>query len=271
MLYVNSNNKRETYTAYQAFTMPSSVNGGVIVPLRLPQFTKNELSDIYKLGFCGSVAYILNKFFSKRILSDDISMIIDAQMPGSELLDRKSLLVHFEGRLKKLEDRILKYILGDACIPVLWASCAVRISLLFGIFRELLYCGIRSLDFAVSSDDPRSFIPVFYGKLMGLPVNKIIIAASYENGIWNYLHKGQIGSGEVCKYFIYGLNSAGKNIASEDFFCAVVSNARAEDSIAKLQSTYKKSVDLAAAFSYGALQDYRAITGDNRTTIILNY
>ena len=271
MLYVNSDNKYETYTAHQALLQDSSVNGGVIVPLRLPVFTKNELSDIFNLGFLGSVTYVLNKFFPKRFTSDDLSLIVKAYIPASELLDRKTLLIHFSGKLQMLEDTILKFLLDGAQANGLWARCAIRISLLFGIFRELLFCGMRSLDFAVLSDDVLSFVPVFYGKLMGLPINKIIVASSRENDIWNYLHKGQRGSADVFKYFIYGLQTTSRNITDEDLFCAVVSNDRAEESITNLQSTYKKNVDITAASSYGALQDYRAITGENRTTIILNH
>ena len=271
MLYVNSNNQYETYTAYQALTRNPTVKDGVIVPLRLPALTKKELADVFNTGFCDSIAFVLNKFFPQVITADDISMIIGTHMPGSELLDRKTLLIHFDGKLQKLEDEILKYLLGSDYAPVAWASCAVRISLLFGIFRELLYCGIRCLDYAVSSDDLQSIIPVLYGKLMGLPINKIIIAAASENDIWNYLHKGLSGKTDTCKYFTYAIRTAGRNITHEEFFCAVVSNERAGESISNLRSTYKKSVELTAAASYGALQDYRAITGENRTTIILNH
>lgn len=271
MLYVNSNNKYETYTAHRAFTMKPPVNSGVIVPLRLPVFTKNELSDIFDLGFFGSITYVLNKFFPKRSTADDISSVVKAYAPTSELLDRKTLLISFDGQLQMLEDAILKFLLDGAEANGPWARCAVRISLLFGIFRELLFCGMRSLDFAVLSDDALSFVPVFYGKLMGLPINKIIAASSQENDIWNYLHKGESGTGDVFQYFIYGLQSTGRNVASGDFFSAVVSTERAEEIITNLQSTYKKNVDMIAAFSYGTLQDHRAISGENRTTIILNY
>lgn len=271
MLYVNSNNKYETYTAYQALTLNTPLNGGVIVPLHLPVLSKKELAEVFNTGFFGSIAFVLNKFFYQKITTDDISLVIGDYMPSSELLDRKTLLIYFEGKLQSLEDLVLKHILGNDYTPVLWARCAVRISLIFGIFRELLYCGIRSLDFAVSSDDPHSLIPVLYGKLMGLPINKIIIAASSENDVWNYLHKGLSGDAEVCQYFIYAIRTAGRNVTARDFYCAVVSNERAQESTTNLRSTYKKSVELTAAASYGALQDYRAITGENRTTIILNH
>ena len=50
----------------------------------------------------------------------------------------------------------------------------------------------------------------------------------------------------------------------------VVSNDRAKDMVAKIKHAFTKKVTTATAISYGALQDYRAITGENRTTIVFN-
>lgn len=268
LLYVNTKNKYETYTAHQALSLQSSYTDGVIAPIRLPFFNKSELSDIYKLGFSGASAFILNKFFSKGISVKDMNEAIDFSIASSELLDRKTLIIRFDGKFSELEKSIYRLMLNDDTAPTLWGRCAIRISLLFGIFGELIPCGIRGADFAVASDDVLSIIPVLYGKAMGLPVNKIIVGASYEDAIWNFLHKDQDGSGDVYEYFRHGVSAAAHIVT--DVFSFVVSKARAGEIITNVQSTYNKSIDLSAAFSYGALQDHRAVTGENRTTIIFN-
>lgn len=268
LLYVNTKNKYESYTAHQALILHTPYIDGVIAPIRLPFFDKNALSDIYKLGFAGASAFILNRFFSKNISAKEIESAVDFSVATSELLDRKTMVIRFDGKFSAQEKHIYELLLNNQTEPTLWGMCAIRISLLFGLFSELSSCGIRSVDFAVASEDLLCFIPVLYGKAMGLPINAIIAGASFEDAIWNYLHKEQDTSGSVYEYFRHVI-SMSEQIAAK-LFSFVVSKERASEIILNVQSTYKKNIDLSAAFSYGALQDYRAVTGENRTTIVFN-
>ncbi len=271
MLYINTRNKNQTYTAYRALSLEVDANCGTIAPIRLPVFTKKELTDIYKRGFNGAVAFILNKFFSKGLTAENIAAVMDFCSPASDSLDRKTLLIRFDGKIDDLEKSIFKLLIDVDIEPTVWARCAIRISLLFGVFSDLIRCGIHSADFAVVSNDTLSFVPVFYGKLMGLPVKKIIAGAAQEDAIWNYLHKCQDSCGDVFEYFIHGVAESGhKDRIITDLFSSVVSNDRARDIIANFQSIYKKGIDMNAAFSYGALQDFRSVTGENHTTIVFN-
>lgn len=268
MLYVNTKNKYETYTAYQAFSMQTTGYSGAIAPIRLPSFSDKNLYTIYKLGFSGAVAFVLKKFFSNGVSAEKLDSVIDFSIVSSELLDRKTMLIRFDGKFTEVEKKIYALLVDDYTEPTVWGRCAIRISLLFGLWCELIRCGIRQADFAVASDDLLTFIPVLYGKIMGLPVNKIILGDSTEDAVWNFVHKGQEGDGVVYEYLCHGLSTA-QNVLT-DINSFVVSRDRAEEIIANVGSTYKKEIDLSAAFSYGALQDYRAVTGENRTTIVFS-
>lgn len=271
MLYVNTRNKIQTYTAHQALTHDSQTNSGMVAPLRLPIIRKEELLGFCKCGFGGVIAFVLNKFFSKGITAEYIERALNFHSPVLDLIDRKTLLVRFDGKLNDIEEVVSKLLIEREETPVLWARMAVRIGLLFGLLSELSKCGIRCGDFAVTSSDPLSFVPVLYSKLMGASINKIIIGASTEDATWNYLHKGQNATDESFEYCIHGISML-KNHDKilSDMFSSVVSNHRAKEIISNVQSTHKKCIDLSAAFSYGALQDYRAITGENHTTIIFS-
>lgn len=272
MLYISTKNKKQTYTAHQALLFEADIDGGVIAPIRLPVFTKTELSDIFGRGLCGATVCILNKFFSKSLADKHIKDAFGFNVPVSDMLDRKTLLIRLDGCLQEAEKMIYSQLSGECKAPTLWASCAIRIGLLFGVFSELYRCGIHFADFAVESNNVLSFVPVYYGKIMGLPVSKIITGTNNEDAIWRFLHKEQSSDGEQNAYFLHGIDCCmnGSDKIVSEIFSSVVSLDRAKEIIMTMQTTYQKVIDLSAAVSYGALQDYRAITGENRTTVIFN-
>ena len=269
MLYINTNDKTQTYTAFQAlYTDPQN---GMIAPIRLPLFTENELKQIFALQFNEVIAYILNKFFSQDITSEALDRTLDFSAPFLEALDRKTLLVRFGDELDAIEQRIFATLVNNDRLPSVWTRCAIRIGVFFAVFAELERCAIHCADISVVSNDVVAFVPVLYGKIMGLPVNQIITATSFEDPIWNYLHKCSDGSGAVFDYFRFGLAAiADQEKFLSEFSSYVVSDERAKEAITNIQSTYRKNIDVQAALSYGAIQDHRAITGENRTTIILS-
>ena len=114
------------------------------------------------------------------------------------------------------------------------------------------------------------FISIFYAKLMGLPVRKIIIGTTGENSIWCYLHKGTNLSDDLLRYFIYGLSFASNESTDvSDLFSSIISTERMKEIINGVQRSYKKEIDLPTACAYGALQDFRALTGKNNITVII--
>lgn len=270
MLYIKSTDKRKTYTAHQVLISDHTPDGDIFVPVRLPNFTEKELSAIYSLGFSGAIAHILNIFFSKKIKESTIKALIDSVYPSSSLLDRKTLLISFDDRALDLENNIYKILTESGNQPTLWARCAIRIGVLFGIYSELLRCGIYHADLAVDTENFERFISVFYAKLMGLPIRNIIIGSTKEDSIWNYLHKGVNISDDLLRYFVYGLSFASNESTDvSDLFSSIISTERMKEIINGVQRSYKKEIDLPTACAYGALQDFRALTGKNNITVII--
>ena len=270
MLYIKSTDNRKTYTAHQVLISDHAPDGDIIVPVRLPQFTDKELLAICSLGFSGAIAHILNIFFSKKIKESTIKALIDSVYPSSSVLDRKTLLISFDDRTSDLENNIYKILTESGNQPTLWARCAIRIGVLFGIYSEVLRCGIDHADFAVDTENVERFISVFYAKLMGLPIRHIIIGSTKEDSIWSYLHKGVNISDDLLRYFIYGA-SLGANESTDiaDLFSSIISMDRMKEILNGVQRSYNKEIDLTTACAYGALQDFRALTGKNNITVII--
>lgn len=253
MLYISARNNKLTYTGYQALTMHAAEDGGVIVPIRFPYFDRKDLRTILNLSFGACAAEILGKFFSLSQNRSQIISCFNSAVPTYCALDRRTLLVNYHDSYvhssDNIEDEIYALMAnGHPDMPTM-PRCAIRIALIFGLFSQLKKFGLTQVDIAVSSAELCDYLPAIFCKEMGLPIKRIICGSSNDDGLWNYMRK---------------------EIASNIVFSAVVSDSRANDIIHGLKSTIKQDLSLESAFAYGALQDYRAITGENDSTIILN-
>ena len=271
MLYVNTNNKFQTYTAFQALHTDLEINDGVIAPLRLPVFSKKDLDKIYHLSPAAVISYVLRKFFYTEICVPDLEAIMADAFCSVEELDRKTLLVNIVDDFEKFENDVFNLLCQEDHTPSIWVRCAIRISVFTAIIAELRRNGLRKLDFAVNSDEICSIIPVLYCKIMGLPIEKIIIGASHEEGIWKYLHMCLEGTSGSYDYFLHGLSFVkDPKRFLNDLVSYIVSATRAGEIAANIKHSHGNFVTLGASFSYGALQDHRAITGENGKTIVFN-
>ena len=270
MLYVNTNNKFQTYTAFQALYADPGIDDGVIAPLMLPVFSKTDLDKIYHSAPCAVISFVLRKFFYTTVSASDLESIITDPIFSAKELDRKTLLVGINN-IEKFELAVFKLLCCEDKIPSIWARCAIRISVISVICAELRRNGLRKLDFAVNSDDICSIIPILYCKIMGLPIEKIIVGSSHEDGIWKFLHFCPANAERTCAYFLHGLSFVkDQKKFANDLLSYIVSTARAEEIAANIKHSHGQFATLGASFSYGALQDHRAITGENGNTIVFN-
>ena len=247
MLYVSIKNKNQTYTAHQALTRDALLND-LLIPIRLPFFDDSERSRIFDMGFEKAVTHILSKFF---VLGDKLNQIescIHDYCPTINTLDRKTQIVTYRS-MHNLEENIGILLTERPGLLPLWPRCAIRISMLFGLFPQL---NTNAVDFAICTNDPVNFLPLLIGKAMGLPTGKIICGTESEDPLWVYMRNDLFRDD------------------SEFFSNFIVSENRANDLVKGVLGSYKQQISKSAAFSYGALQDYRAITGDNQPTILLN-
>lgn len=187
-----------------------------------------------------------------------------------------------------------------------WASVAIRIAFLFGTFSELCREGKEITDISVAGQDFEAVISVWYARKMGLPIAMIICGTNDNCGVWDLLHKGQFDTGaaviptdaakmdqstplgierliyetlgieeNLCylqkqsQKGIYHVPSDLRSELSGGMLSSVVGKKRVRDLIGSVYHTHKYLIDPYMAVAYGALQDYRAKYGENRTTLML--
>lgn len=186
-----------------------------------------------------------------------------------------------------------------------WASIAIRVAFVFAIYGSLLNSDVTSVDVAASGGDLESVVSLWYARKMGLPIGKIICGSNENCTVWDLFYKGQIdtaaavvatdtpdmdqtipaclecliysslGPAENLRYLdavakngIYQVRPTELSLLNNGMFCAVVGQGRGRDVIKSVHSTNQYLLDPYSAISYGALQDYRAKSGENRMTLL---
>lgn len=186
-----------------------------------------------------------------------------------------------------------------------WASIAIRVAFVFAVYGSLLSSDVTTMDVAASGGDLEAVTSLWYARKMGLPIGKIICGCNENCGVWDLLYKGQIDTAAAIvatdtpdmdqtipaylEHLIYSSLGLTENLRYLDaisqkenyqvrptelsllnngMFCAVVGQGRGRDVIKSVHSTNQYLLDPYSAISYGALQDYRAKSGENRMTLL---
>ena len=200
MLYVTTRTKNETYTAARALAEDRSPDGGLFVPLRLPNFDKGEIRHLGKKSFSQNVAEILNLFFGTRLDSWSVEFAVGRYpVKLASLTGRETVAETWHNpawKYTRMARGIEKAILQSDRIspePSDWLMVASRIAVLFGIFGELIADGTElPVDLAVPNGDFSGPAAAWYAREMGLPIGNILCCCNDNNGTWRLLHKGEI-------------------------------------------------------------------------------
>lgn len=203
MLYVTTRSRQDTYTVSRALSEHRSPDGGFYVPMRLPEFDKQQILQLAEKTFSENVAGIVNLFFSTRLTSWDIEFAIGRYPVKAVAVGSREIVAEtwhnpvwkFERLVRGIEKAIRQS--DNICpVPTDWLMIASRISVLFGIFGELMAAGKISagetIDVAVPCGDFSGPMAVWYAKRMGLPVSTVLCCCNDNNGPWKLLHKGEI-------------------------------------------------------------------------------
>lgn len=196
---------------------------------------------------------------------------------------------------------------GAMAKPTDWARIAIRIAVLFGLYGELASLGIDSFDIALAARDFSMPMAAWYAGQMGLPVGTIICSCNENGAPWDLIHKGEFNTGAtviktdfpeldvahpaglerlifavlgesgVANYLdisakngIYHLEDTdAQSVLNQKLYTCVVGAQRIDSVIRSVYRTNAYAMAPYTAFAYGALQDYRAGTGENRTTLLL--
>lgn len=302
MLYVSTRNKLDSYTAHRALHDEYAPDQGMFVPFHLSKFSQEELAALKEHTFSETVARILNLFFSRQLSSWDIEFSIGRYPYRMEHLNQRVVIAELWHNTQNSYSHLVQSVYQKLTFmekkkenPPQWVKIATETAILFGMYGELQKNGIESFDIAVTADDFIYPISAWYARQMGLPINCIICGCSENSIVWDLLQRGVLNTDckqpECLEHLIYGtlglsyieaylkdcqtktsfqLAVEDLHILNDGFFTTVVGKNRIDAVVCSIYRTNAYAADPVTAVSYGALQDYRARTGENRTTLLLS-
>lgn len=304
MLYVTTRNEREQYPALRTLGQDFGPDGGAFVPFRLPVFEREEVEALQDMSFGSCVALVLNKLFLPRLDGVELDFAL-GRMPVkmTEMSHRIAVAelwhnIHwrFDWIVLELTQRLRTE--SQLAQPVTqWASLAVRIAVLFGIFGQLQRMGAvaydQGLDVAAVSGDFSTPMAAWYAREMGLPIGNVICCDGHS-GTWDLLHHGQVRTAEplpqglerlifgrlgaeearrfaaVCqRRGVYTPGEEDLEKLQQGMFASVVSPRRTARTIANVYASKGYLMGPETAMAYAGLQDYRATAGEGRLALIL--
>ncbi len=302
MLYVTTRDNKDAYTAHRTLQSDLAPDGGFYVPFKLPVLDQRDLEHVISGNFGQSVAEILNLFFGSKLTGWDVDISIGRNPVKVVSLSQKIIVAEiWRNPMSKFQyaiNNLFHKIADDKEErPSAWFNTAVRIAFLFGIFGELKMDKFpETLDIAVNADDIETVSAVLMAKRMGLPLEMIIISCDEGNAVWDVLRRGICTSVatnindpvvEQVIYHCYGFDASQKYLFAQSVgsiftveeeqlgalkqfvFAAAVSGARLDHVAGSVMRTDSYRIASVTASAFGALQDYRASTRENKTTLVL--
>lgn len=308
MLYITTRDIHDAHTAHKTLTGDLAADGGLYMPYRLPALDKVEIENLRTATFGKTVADILNIFYSAQLTGWDVEFCVGRTPIKTVQMNRKIAVVQtwhnpsarYSYASTQLYNRLCPE--KDRCDkPTNWFSVAMQIAVLFASYGELLRNGSIHLQdtfyLAINTGDFSSPIAAWYARKMGLPIERIICSCEQNSTVWDLIHRGEIATSGVSDnlriglerliYEFFGREEADRYTSvaqkrgvytvpddseqnlSDVFFCAVIGDSRIPTVINSVYRTEKYLLDAESATPYGAIQDYRAKTGENKFTLML--
>ncbi len=308
MLYVSTRNKNDSFTAFRALCEENTPDGGLFVPFRLPDLAP-ELKSFREKSFSDGVAQILNLFFSGSITGWDVEFWVGRRPVKNVSMNHRLMISELWHNLDSSYQSMEKTLyqkLGGQGMPTNWARIAIRAAVLFGLYCELPEQEAQSFDVAVHAGDFSWPMAAWYARKLGLPVATILCGCNENGAVWDLIHRGEYATGaplrhtatpeldvsaamglerliyetlgveEACCYrnlrdkkALYTLDELQLPLFNQGLFAAVVGSSRVEPVLVSIYRTNSYISDPYTAMTYGALQDYRARTGESRLTLLI--
>ena len=299
MLYVTTRNKFDTYTAHRANQSDRGPDGGLYLPFRMPELTKEEIQAFSQQSFCQRVADLLNQFFGTQLTAWDVELYAGKNpvklLPMSHRILVAETWHNHDQDYARFAGRLSAQICGDGDNtrkPTSWIGIAIRIAVLFGIFADLPTLN-SPLDIVVATEDFSAPMAAWYAREMGLPIGNIICSHDHPC-VWNLLHQGEVRADENIPENVERLIAATLGVEENLRFCEIMENGRiyatrtgmldtlhkgmyatvcSRDRInAQILSVYRMAgyvMGPQTALAYSGLQDYRARSGEIRPALLL--
>lgn len=304
MLYITTRSNRDAFTAHKTLIGDFPQDGGLYVPFQIPFFSNDDISKLNQKSFSEIVADILNIFFSARLSGWDIECSIGRNPVKFAKLVNGIYISELWHNLEKNYNYLKKGIYCLLCKDIdadhitEWAEIAIRISVLFGLFGELLRSGVvsvdKKIDIAVNADSQTELAAAWLARKMGLPIQNIVCCCHENSSVWSFIRKGTTGScvknrihsieylifgtlgfahtnsyAEACGNRIYSITEDELAVLNADMFTSAIGTSRIPSVINSVLRTDNYMLYDDAAFAYGGLQDYRSSTGVNKPALIL--
>ena len=205
MLYVTTLDRTVTYTAQATLERATGPEGGLFVPMTLPQYDRKGLAAVLALPFWDCVASILNQFFPLRLQGSSLQgtegvlpepVYIRYKIAVAELWDRKT--GSFQGLRSDLCDRLGSKLRSRGN----WPFVAVDIALLFGLYGAACRSGWlrrgEPVQLAMASGEFTMPVAAWYARRMGLPLGDVICVCNENSAPWELLHRGELRLSSDC-------------------------------------------------------------------------
>ena len=176
-------------------------DGGLFVPMRLPQLTGEEISEMTGASFGQGMSSVLNLFFGTTLDSWNVDFAIGRYPARVVNLGARVFCGEVwhnpHWRFSRLVKNLQKTLLNEPMpIPSEWLLLSARIGAIFGLYGELCESGCLgadgTFDVAVPSGDFSAPMAVWYARKMGLPIANIICICNENSAPWNLLHQGSM-------------------------------------------------------------------------------
>lgn len=198
MLYVTTRTPIETHTSGKALREHRAADGGFYVPHISGE---NLAQDISGRRFGENVANMMNRLFQLGITEHDVRLAAGRNPVRISPLANRILVCEcwhnldndysrLVGNLARLADNQASAGNGS------WAQVGVGISVLFGVFGELMGKGMASedakVDVSLVSGDFSLAMAAWYGRKWGLPIGNIVCCCNENSAVWNLFTHGAL-------------------------------------------------------------------------------
>ena len=301
MLYLTTRNRTDSFTAHKVLRSTAAPDGGQFLPMQVPVLSHQDLLKLQKMSFGETCAYVLNLFFGTKLTGWDVDFAVGRQTVALTNLGHKVSVAESWHNPFGSHSYLVRRLYTLACeqkppvqAPSLWFECCVHIALLFSMYGKYARQGIREFDIALQTGDLQQLLAVHYASRMGLPVGKVILGSLDGDGLWEFFTYGTYPTGgkktpsglEALLWLVYGPAQAQNylscvqagtiyhldplllNELQKNLFIAVVGQRRVADVTSSALHTDHYAMEQGTARAFGALQDYRAKTGENRNTLL---
>ena len=202
MLYVTTRIGEDAFTASRALAENRGPDGGFYVPMRLPRFNRDQIAELGQKTFSQIVAEMMNLFFGTKINGQSVELAAGRYPVKCFSLNGKIIAVkawnnpvyRFDRFVSGVEKVIRQDQISERSAD--WFQIAVRISVLFGVYGQLMVSRTISecqeIDVSVPSGDMSQLMAAWYARNMGLPIGTIVCCCNENHALWNLLHKGEL-------------------------------------------------------------------------------